>query len=64
MSRWKDLYGVLIEIAPGACSRTRNRWTKREHFYVCALCGQAVDMRQHADVFYHDTPGHDPLPVQ
>lgn len=34
-----------------------------EHFYQCASCGQAVDMRQLGDVFHHEGDGHEPLPV-
>lgn len=29
-----------------------------EHFYVCQTCGQAVDARDLAQVFYHDEEGH------
>lgn len=29
-----------------------------EHFYVCAECGSAVDMRRLGDVFHHEEPGH------
>ena len=32
-----------------------------EHFYVCAVCGQAVDMRDLGEVFHHETPGHKPI---
>lgn len=35
-----------------------------EHFYVCAACGQAVDMRRLGDVFHHEDEGHEPLTVQ
>jgi hypothetical protein len=31
-----------------------------EHFYVCAHCGQAVDMRDLASVLYHQTDQHRP----
>jgi len=34
-----------------------------DHFYVCKQCGQAVDMRRLGDVFYHEEPGHEPLPA-
>jgi len=34
------------------------------HFYVCERCGQAVDYRRLGDVFHHDEPDHEPLPVQ
>jgi hypothetical protein len=37
---------------------------EREHFYVCDVCGQAVDARRLGDVLYHDEPIHSPLPVQ
>lgn len=37
---------------------------EHEHFMLCPNCGQAFDMRKLGDVFYHDEPGHDPLPVQ
>ena len=32
-----------------------------EHFYVCAACGQAVDMRSLYQVFHHEEEGHQPL---
>lgn len=32
-----------------------------DHFYVCASCGQAVDMRRLGDVFHHEGPGHSRL---
>jgi len=35
-----------------------------QHFYVCQECRQAVDMRKLGDVFHHEEPGHEPLPVQ
>lgn len=34
-----------------------------EHFYICAQCGQAVDMRKLGDVFHHEEPDHEPMPV-
>lgn len=33
-----------------------------EHFINCGACGQAFDMRDLADVFYHEEPGHKPKP--
>lgn len=33
-----------------------------EHFYVCAACGQAVDMRDLGAVFHHEDAGHKPIP--
>jgi hypothetical protein len=30
------------------------------HFYLCPLCGQAVDMRRLGDIFYHEEDGHVP----
>lgn len=30
-----------------------------EHFYVCKVCGQAVDMRDLGEVFRHEEPGHE-----
>jgi hypothetical protein len=36
---------------------------EKEHFYVCASCGQAVDMRDLGQVFHHEEPGHKPLPT-
>lgn len=34
---------------------------EHEHFYVCAACGQAVDMRDLGQVFHHEDAGHEPL---
>ena len=31
-----------------------------EHFYVCAACGQAVDMRSLYQLFHHEEEGHNP----
>jgi len=36
---------------------------EHEHFYICADCGQAVDMRDLGQVFHHEEPGHSPLPL-
>lgn len=33
------------------------------HFFVCKVCGQAVDMRRLGDVLYHEQPEHEALPV-
>jgi hypothetical protein len=35
-----------------------------EHFYLCKVCHQPVDMRDLAAVFHHEEMGHDPLPVE
>ncbi len=35
-----------------------------EHFHTCPACGQAVDRRDLAAVFYHEGPGHEPLPLE
>jgi hypothetical protein len=34
-----------------------------DYFYVCELCGQAVDHRRLGDVLYHEEPDHTPLPL-
>lgn len=31
-----------------------------DHFFICAACGQAVDMRDLAEVCRHEEPGHEP----
>jgi len=36
---------------------------EHEHFYTCSVCGQAVDMRDLGQVFHHEAPVHDPLPL-
>jgi len=36
---------------------------EREHFYTCAVCGQAVDKRDLHAVLHHEQPEHEPLPV-
>jgi len=33
-----------------------------EHFMNCGACGQAFDMRDLSQVFYHEEPDHKPLP--
>lgn len=63
MSRWKVLYSELCEVAPGVFHGAEPL-DETEHFYVCQHCGQAVDMRELANVLYHDEPGHTPKPVQ
>ena len=35
---------------------------EEEHFYICKQCGQGVDKRDLGAVFYHEVPGHKPLP--
>jgi hypothetical protein len=59
----KHMYGKLIEIAPGVFEGSEPL-DEAEHFYVCTHCGQAVHMRQLADVLYHDAPGHEPIARQ
>ena len=34
---------------------------ERDNFYVCAACGQAVDMRDLGQVFHHEEAGHDQI---
>jgi len=34
---------------------------ERDHFYVCAECGEAVDRRDLAQVIHHEQPGHEPM---
>ena len=36
--------------------------SEADHFYCCAACGQAVDMRDLGQVFHHKAPGHALLP--
>lgn len=33
---------------------------EREHFYICAACGQSVDMRDLGQVLHHEDYGHEP----
>jgi hypothetical protein len=63
MSRWKDICGELEEIAAGVFQGAEPL-AEVDHFYVCSVCGQAVDMRQLADVLYHEELTHNPKPVQ
>jgi len=63
MSRWKDIYEELLEVSPGVFQGVEPL-AEAEHFYVCSVCGQAVDMRQLADVLYHEELQHEPKPVQ
>lgn len=35
-----------------------------QHFITCADCGQAIDCRRLGDVFHHEEPGHERIPVQ
>ncbi|TRC98351.1 hypothetical protein FJV76_13690 [Mesorhizobium sp. WSM4303] len=35
-----------------------------DHFYNCPSCGQRVDQRDLRQVFYHETPGHEPLELE
>jgi hypothetical protein len=34
-----------------------------EHFYVCAECGQTVDMRDLHAVIHHESEGHEAMPT-
>lgn len=34
--------------------------SEADHYKVCKECGQAFDMRELSEVFYHDIPGHQP----
>jgi len=33
-----------------------------QHFYVCEMCGQAVDKRRLGDVIHHERGEHEPIP--
>jgi hypothetical protein len=33
-----------------------------KHFYVCKVCGQAVDKRRLGDVLHHEYAEHEPIP--
>jgi hypothetical protein len=35
--------------------------SEADHFYVCAACAQAVDMRDLGQVLHHEVPGHLPI---
>lgn len=32
-----------------------------EHFEVCPICGQAIDLRELEQVIYHGQPEHQPI---
>ena len=34
---------------------------EEHHFMSCPVCGQAFDMRDLRQVFWHDEPEHEPL---
>lgn len=34
-----------------------------DHFYICAKCKQAVDMRDLVQVFHHEDIDHEPIPT-
>lgn len=62
MSRWKDIYEELLKVSPGVFQGAQPL-AEADHFYVCSVCAQAVDMRQLADVLYHEELRYDPQPV-
>lgn len=35
-----------------------------DNFYICEICGQAVDMRHLEQVLHHEKEGHEPIPPQ
>ncbi|PBB98333.1 hypothetical protein CK224_09610 [Mesorhizobium sp. WSM3862] len=32
-----------------------------DHFHLCPLCGQAIDLRDLRQVIWHQRPAHEPL---
>jgi hypothetical protein len=34
---------------------------EEDNFYTCAVCGQAVDMRDLGQVFHHEEEGHEKI---
>lgn len=58
-NQYTGIVGVPID--PGTGEQLELE--EHEHFYVCAACGQAVDMRDLGQVFHHEEPGHQPLAI-
>jgi hypothetical protein len=56
---------ITKTIRPGTISGHRADGlavAEEQHFCVCPQSGQGVDKRDLGAVFYHEVPGHKPLP--
>ncbi|MGX9118623.1 hypothetical protein [Mesorhizobium sp. BHbsci] len=53
----------LSDLGPPITSRRHGDPPKNEgdHFYICPICAQPVDMRDLRQVIWHDMPVHDRL---
>ena len=51
----------FVGVAVDPVTREPLSLAEHEHFYTCAACGQAVDMRDLGQVFHHEDEGHSPL---
>lgn len=57
MIDWKAARASLPAIPPGKVVGPDVQ-DEAEHFFICASCGQAVDMRDLGEVFRHEEPDH------
>lgn len=61
------LGSIPMESAPNRCMGIVGQPSsgepadEREHFYICNVCGQAVDYRQLGQVFHHEQRDHERL---
>lgn len=54
----------LSDLGPPPITGTRHGGPPKhepDHFVLCSVCGQAIDMRDLRQVFWHDVPKHEPL---
>ena len=54
----KGIIGVRIDPKTGKPSPPDN---ELDNFYICADCGQPVDMRVLGEVLHHEDVGHNPI---
>jgi hypothetical protein len=56
MNRYPSARGLGPDLEPEPEDQTI-------HYFTCKACGQAVDKRKVGDLFHHEEPGHDPIPL-
>ena len=59
----KEMLALLSNL-PRGVRRNSEDDSDLSHFYECEACGQAVDVRDLADVFHHEDAGHTPRVTQ
>ncbi|MEI9413222.1 hypothetical protein [Mesorhizobium salmacidum] len=54
----------LPDLGPRIEGKPREGEADGDRFYLCKVCGQAVDKRDLRQVMWHEQPGHEPLELE